>query len=82
MTLTRTIHASGHLEIASGMLKTSLLGRPPREAREAIEMRACLYAVVAVLHNPRDAEILFHLSRLESHNPKFRILCERLKPTI
>ena len=82
MNLSRTIHVSGHLEIASGLLKTSLLGRPPRAAREALELRGCLYVAADELQRPRDVEILFDLSRMESHNPKFLILCERLKPTI
>jgi hypothetical protein len=78
----RIIRKAGHLEIASGLLKTSLLGKPPREARVALELRASLYTAAAELQRPRDVEILFDLSRMESHNPKFLILCERLKPTI
>ena len=81
MTLARTIHQAGHREIASGLLKTSLLGRPPREAREALKLRASLYTAAAELQRPSDVEVLFFLNRLENHNPAFRILCQRLKPT-
>jgi hypothetical protein len=78
VTPTRTILEAGHLEIASALVKRSLLGLPTRTAREALEARAAMYTAAAKVSRPRSVEVLFHMGRLQGHNPRFRILCEHL----
>ena len=78
MTLTRTIHEAGHQEIASALVRQALLGKPTSAAREVLEARARLHTAAAQMPSSRAVEVLFHLGRLQGHNPKLRILCERL----